>query len=881
MSLISPLILTGLLALPLLVWLLRAIPPRPKREEFGGMFFLRKLSTQKSTPVRTPPLILLIRLLAFTALIIGLAGPRLGPEPQIASGPLTLLMDDGWDAAAAWPDRKDAARRLLAETDGAVTIVHGTSGEVIGPLAPLDAMAAIDRMQPRARLTDWRALADVPELTNAERLAYVAGGAAPTRGDAPDRNALSVLRRAEIVLPSTDVIALGAAGVRGDALSVPVVRGDDQGLATYTVSAVTADGRTMSSASVSIEPGSATADAVFRLPLPLRNQVARFDVDGLRSAGATELLSASARRTLVGLVASGSETLREGGFYIARALAPTTELLEGSILELIAEEPGLIVLDDVGTLRPDDREALVAFVSEGGILLRFAGPSLLNTDLSGSDSLLPAPLLGGERALGGALTWADPQRVATINTESPVGDLRLSEEISIRRQVLTVPGASAEVWMSLADGTPLVTARQEGQGLVVLIHVSAAPTWSDFPISGLFAQLLQRLAALAETDLSSTPPSADTPLPATKLLTGLGTLTEPGPEAPAYQDGETPAPGLYGEGASARAVNAYDGSAPLITLTPDLLPRGSRVLTFTDGPTQDFGPWLVTLALLFLAVDAVLTLMGGRIPAAALRASVILAAIVLTIPTAHAQLRPPLSQKATEAALHIRFAYVETGNTQLDRLSKAGLQGLSKQAAQRTALEPAAPQGIDPNRDELSVYTLVYWPLRPGQDPLSDSALQRLEDFMASGGMLIIDTADGARPGGQPSLQGTLARLNAPRLEPLQADNVLLFSFYRLDELHGRNSSGKVWVESNSALDQRKDGVPSLIIAGRDWSSAWALDDNGIPLRPAGPGGEARREYAFRSGINMAMVAITGNYKADQAEVQTMLDTLGEDDDAL
>ena len=41
-------------------------------------------------------------------------------------------------------------------------------------------------------------------------------------------------------------------------------------------------------------------------------------------------------------------------------------------------------------------------------------------------------------------------------------------------------------------------------------------------------------------------------------------------------------------------------------------------------------------------------------------------------------------------------------------------------------------------------------------------------------------------------------------------------------------------------------------------------------------GGEVRREYAFRAGINMAMVAITGNYKADQADVQTLLDRLGE-----
>nr|WP_305889027.1 DUF4159 domain-containing protein [Parvularcula maris] len=296
------------------------------------------------------------------------------------------------------------------------------------------------------------------------------------------------------------------------------------------------------------------------------------------------------------------------------------------------------------------------------------------------------------------------------------------------------------------------------------------------------------------------------------------------------------------------------------------------------GRQTDLGAWLLAAALLLLAIDAVLT--AGPLPGFGRQAAAASLALLLALPLlpeASAQIRPPLPNKAKDAALELRFGYILTGDRSTDRLSEAGLFGLTRQAAERSSLEAAPPQGVDPDRDELAVYSLLYWPVLSGQAAPTDAALQRLEAFMEGGGLLIIDTGAGGSDLRSGELRDILGRLDAPPLEPLPDDHVLLFSFYRLDDLWGRNPSGQVWVESRGALDQRRDGVPSLIIAGRDWASAWALDQSGTPLRPAGPGGEGRREMAFRSGINMAMVAVTGNYKADQADVEALLDDLGEE----
>ena len=42
------------------------------------------------------------------------------------------------------------------------------------------------------------------------------------------------------------------------------------------------------------------------------------------------------------------------------------------------------------------------------------------------------------------------------------------------------------------------------------------------------------------------------------------------------------------------------------------------------------------------------------------------------------------------------------------------------------------------------------------------------------------------------------------------------------------------------------------------------------------PGSDRQRELAFRTGINIVMYALTGNYKADQVHVPALLERLGQ-----
>ncbi|MGO7216236.1 DUF4159 domain-containing protein, partial [Rhizobium ruizarguesonis] len=72
------------------------------------------------------------------------------------------------------------------------------------------------------------------------------------------------------------------------------------------------------------------------------------------------------------------------------------------------------------------------------------------------------------------------------------------------------------------------------------------------------------------------------------------------------------------------------------------------------------------------------------------------------------------------------------------------------------------------------------------------------------------------------------------------------------------------------------DGVSPIQITGNDFAGAWAIDDNGGPILPTVPSDETQREYAYRSGVNIMMYILTGNYKTDQVHVPDLIERLGQ-----
>ncbi|MCA8888703.1 MAG: DUF4159 domain-containing protein, partial [Parvularculaceae bacterium] len=483
---------------------------------------------------------------------------------------------------------------------------------------------------------------------------------------------------------------------------------------------------------------------------------------------------------------------------------------------------------------------------------------------------------------GGALTWETPQPLGAFAAAGPFADLVAPSDVFVRRQVLAEPGGetTAKTWASLEDGTPLVTGERLGDGALVLFHVTATPEWSDLPLSGVFIDMLRKAAMLSALGPEAAGDDAQLRLPAIKLLDGYGMLQTPPDDAPGLSLREAalgPAasrlPGLYGAPEAPIALNAVNVDDTFQALSFADAP----LLAYAERQAVNLAPPLFLIALLAFFADAIAALvLSGRMRFAA----VMLAVICLT-PDGPARAQPldtPIDEISVEAALATRLAYVRTGDPAIDRISQAGLAALSRELTRRTAVEPDAPIGVDPETDDLSVFQFLYWPLVPGAPAPSPGALANIENYMRFGGLVVFDTRDDERavPGvvtpERQALQAILQNVDMPPLAPTPDDHVLMRSFYLLSDLTGRMSLNPVWVQAG---DGPNDSVTPVIIGGRDWAGAWASDELGRPILPMAQGGERAREYAVRVGVNMVMVALTGNYKSDQVHTPILLERLG------
>ncbi len=937
----SPWMLAGLATLPAIWLLLRLTPPRPRTVPFPPASLLLGLRTREKTPVRSPWWLTLLRMLIAAAVIAALAGPVLKPLSGTApavSEPLVVAVDNGWAAASRWTQRQSFAGQLasLAEDGGQTLFLVPTAGPAapLAPLTPAEFRQRFASLAPQPFPGDRAAAArQIEKELGAQRrkvrAAWLADGTGDAGAEALGKALGALTSTGEIDIygdpPGAGALAMAKPAANGGLIharvyiSEPSARGGQ-------VAAVTARGEILASAPFDIGGGSSTADVTLDLPLDLRNQVARLEIAGEDSAGAVYLLDSQSQRRRVGLVASeGSEEaqpLLSPVYYLERALTPFAEVtrartanLDQATASLTAGSPSIIILSDVGRLAGPVLERLRAFVEKGGMLIRFAGPRLER----GGDALLPAPLREGGRTLGGTMTWASPQKPAPFEPDTPFDGLVIPKDVTVSRQVLSDPAAmprETKVWARLTDGTPLVTASRRGAGMLVFFHITANPDWSNLPISGLFVEMMQKILELsplqltqpdagvpAVAEIAATSAANDAMLKPWRVLDGFGKLADPAErvraiapaEMSAVRAGAANPPGLYGPQNALRAINVMrDGD----TLQPFGVPANAHVSVFAEAKTVALAPWLYLAAmLLFLADGAICALFLGsgalrwrKSAAAAAMGFALFAG--LAAPDARAEPAKDSNEAAAafalQASLDTRLAYVVTGNEEADRISRAGLAGLSKVLNQRTAVEPGEPMGVDPARDELVFFPLIYWPVLPDAEPLPDRVLAKVDAYMKQGGLIVFDTKnDGssagnlAPAGGATPLAQLLGKLDLPPLQRLPEGHVLTKSFYLLQSFPGRWDNGEPWVEASSGTGDssrrgvKADGVSAIIVTSNDLAAAWAIDDAGGPMFAAVPGGEEQRELSYRTGVNIVMYALTGNYKSDQVHIPAILERLG------
>src|ERR1700742_117175 len=332
-----------------------------------------------------------------------------------------------------------------------------------------------------------------------------------------------------------------------------------------------------------------------------------------------------------------------------------------------------MVLPDVGSLSPEIRERIGAWIERGGVLVRFAGPRLAQAD----DDLVPVKLRRGGRSLGGSLTWEKPQHLAAFSPDGPFAGLAVPKDITVTRQVLAEPDAvlPTKSWASLEDGTPLVTGERRGKGLLALFHVSADMRWSDLPMSGSLVEMLRRIVdvsgftsgpeagATSDANIETVAPQ--------RTLDGFGVFGPPPstakPLATNFRDRATldHPPGFYGPADSPLALNTLAATDRITALDTSTL--RARRANYTNSEPRDLRGILLSSSLVLFLIDAMVVALLGAGIAGLLRRRAAPAAPLLALLLPLGMPSPTKADGAADdfaikATTQTRLAYVLTGN---------------------------------------------------------------------------------------------------------------------------------------------------------------------------------------------------------------------------
>ncbi len=886
---LNPWLLVALAAMPALWFLLRLMPPAPKRIFLPSAAFLEGLIPEQKTPSHTPWWILLLRLLLAGLVILAFAQPVLNPSDTLSgNNRIRLLIDNDWAAGSLWDTQMDSAKDLLAQAERAghevlIATTAPAAGQdkpaLFGPLSANEAEAVLGGLSPLPWPSDYNALTTLIKEQEGKADTYWLSHGLQERGFEDLLDAVQAQGAVKLFTPAREELPLALHFDEGlpsaDSVALEVPGGVPEGL-PVTLQALGENGRVLGLQSVALTPGTRGASVALDIPEVLRKDIRQIKIAERQSAGSVLMLGDLFARKSVGIVTplqdSEATPFIEASYYLTRALEPYADIRTGRVDDILNESVSMMILPDIGSLVPSELNRLEDWVRQGGLLLRFAGPNMASEQ---SDNfLIPVPVRSGMRAMDGALTWDNPPKLAAFSEGSPFYGLNLHEDITVRQQLLAQPSVdlAEKTWASLDDGTPLVTASSLDDGSLVMVHTTASPDWSDFPLSGMFVQMLSRLVKLAGSAPDTIKNVSGTLQPLV-VLDGFGRIQDPDSTvqtvaAVDFADlsaSSSYPPGVYGRGNIGEVLNLGPQVGTLKSFED--LPVTLNVQTYGESYEMAMMPALLKAAFTLLILDWLVMLLLSlnlTFKQRGFTALLLICSVLTFGSSAHADI-------ITDAqyADGLYLAYFKSPDAATNTLVEAGLGMLVENLNRRTSAEPEGVVGLSPESGTLNFFPLIYWPIAAGDPAPSEAALANIQSYLDHGGTILIDTRSPEND--TRFLANAIGALNIPAMTPIPDDHVLGRSFYLLESFPGRYQGGTLWVEATSASG--RDGVSSVIIGSHDWAGAWA-DSGGRYYRSGA--GTRQREMATRFGVNLVMYALTGNYKADQVHVESILERLGQ-----
>ena len=376
-----PFILIALAALPVIWLLLRAVPPTPVQRRFAAVTLLLGLRDKDQVSERTPWWLLLMRMIALGAIIFGLAKPELRyGEDSFTQDRMLIVLDGGFAHEKFAQVHREQIETLLssAETDQKLIAVL----DIANP-DTLDWQTADFHQE---RLANWTPKPWVPNFedsfdpvasnSSSYDTVWFSDGLEYGNQRLALLDAFQNRGNVEIRAPSGDIGVLQSVSRDGDELIAQVRFSDAPSFAPNVVfRGLTPSGALTEFARLPVSLDTLTA--AVSLPAELSARLTHVVLECEHHTGAIVHVSGYLARRRVGLFSiDPSEEvadLLQPLHYLRTALRQNAEIVEQSLDDILLSKPDAIFVTDV--LRLPNEVELVNWVTNGGTLVQFAGPT--------------------------------------------------------------------------------------------------------------------------------------------------------------------------------------------------------------------------------------------------------------------------------------------------------------------------------------------------------------------------------------------------------------------------------------------------------------------------------------------------------------------------
>jgi len=514
LSFLSPLFLVGAAAaaVPIVLHLLKREPEA--RVRFSAVKLLKRAPVEHTERRHLRELILLaLRVAALLLLAIAFARPFFASGAAVASSGVTMVaLDTSYSMSA--PGRFERARQLAKDavarapaTDlvGVVTFADAAQIAAKPSADRVLANAAIDEAAPGFGATRYRgALSASSQSLGGRKGAIVVVTDLQENGwDAGDRASVPEGARIEVADVGAPPPDFAVIAVQPQADRVVATIRNTGPRARDARAHLTIDNKPSGEVVVNIGPNQVADVAFAGAPRGTTAAVAVDDPEGIQVDNVRyAVLGGSERPSL--LVVSGSGDVSREGFYVRHALATgatpaggyqvastSGAQLSGFTDDRLASHAAVILLS-TRNLERHGREALAAYVRNGGGVLVAAGPDVdgdVVADVFGNASTL--------RVLPTTNTKPEPRALAPADVRHPIFQPFASNTATLGlvtfQRVARVEGSACQTLARFTTGETALLECTAGEGRALVFASDLENRWNDFPVHATFVPFLHEI----------------------------------------------------------------------------------------------------------------------------------------------------------------------------------------------------------------------------------------------------------------------------------------------------------------------------------------------------------------------------------------------------